>query len=243
MSEYVQPNRIEEPDGGKTAAKVATGCGLGCLGLAIVVFAGIYFGMKGVQSKVDELAEKATSEPIQFESPEVEPNQADTIIKRFDDFRNALAKSEPTETFTLSDSEINILINHHSSFAPIAGKAQVKFVDNQIVSDVSIRPEDFPVNIPFVSRAFAGKYINGTATVDVSVKDGLASMFLRKFKFAEWEVPPELIKQMEGENLLEESQTDKDFKDFIDKIEELKIEGNTLYIVPKNAGPGPTDAP
>jgi hypothetical protein len=238
MSEYQQAHGPEEPDGGKTAAKVAVGCGLGCLGLAIVVFVVVYMGMKGIQGKVDELAENATSEPIQFDPPDVPAGEADEIIMAFDRFRNALAKAQPVETYTLSEEEINVLINQHRAFAPIAGKAQVKIIDNQIVSDVSVRPEDFPMKIPFLSRAFAGKYINGTATVDVSIRNGLASMYLRKFRFAEWEVPPEMMKQFEGENLLKDSQSDPDLKEFIDKIEELKIEDNTIYIVPRNASPG-----
>ena len=223
-----------EPDGGKTGAKVAAGCGLGCLILAAIAIFGIVSALSTVQKRIDDLAAAATSEPAVFDYPDMQVRDLDALLNRFDAFREAMANDQPAEPLALTADDINVLINEHPTFEPLAGKAFVRFESDQIVSEVSIKPEDFPVKVPFLSKAFAGKYINGTATVDLSIKDGRAELYVLSFRLAEQEVPAQVMDQIKTENILETAQSDPNFSRFIEKVEELKVEEGMLYIYPKS---------
>ena len=236
MSDYQTPPGLQqqnEPKGGNSA-KVATGCGIGCLVIFLVVGLVAFLAYRKIQSEIDNLANMAPSEPIEFVYPVVQANVAESVIRRFDAFRNALANSQPAEPLILTATEINTLISQHPDFEALAGRTMVKIDDNKISSAVSIKAEDLPFNIPIISKAFRDKYINGTATIDLSIKDGRAQMYLVDFKFGDFEIPQEFIDSIKHENLLKEAQSEEGFKKFIEQIKELKIEDNKLHIIPNN---------
>ena len=89
------------------------------------------------------------------------------------------------------------------------------------------------MKIPFFSKAFAGKYLNGSALAEISIKDEQARLYLSDLKFADIEIPEEFKSVIEQENLMKNLLNEKEFKEFLEKIEELKVEDGALRIIPE----------
>ncbi|MDF1754972.1 MAG: hypothetical protein P1U89_19445 [Verrucomicrobiales bacterium] len=228
-----EPRLPYENSGNESGKKVALGCGFGCLGAAIICLLIGFFVVRGLQSKAEALAGMASSEPMAFDYPRVQANEAEAVVSRFDNFRQAIANAKPAEPLVLTEDDLNILISQHPSFEPLAGKTAVKIVDNQIEARVSLKPEELPFTIPFISKAFAGKYINGTGKVDFSIQNEEARMYIVDFQLSGLPIPEEFKEQFKQENLMDKLLEDEEVKSVLDRIETLKIENNTLRIVPE----------
>lgn len=237
MSEYQSPQSNQpyvEKENTNTGAKIATGCGIGCLAMVVVASVVAYLGYRALDAKINEFAEMAPTEPLEIEYPMAEPEQVDQVIQRYDSFTDAISNSRNSPPLVLSADEINILIKQHPDFSFLSGRSMVEIENNQISSTVTINADALPVEIPIFSKAFRGRYINGKATVDFSVTDGKAELYLLDFKFGEHSLPSEVIDQLKNGNLLEDAESDEEFKKLFENLEELKVQDNRLHLVPKS---------
>ncbi len=244
MSEYRTPPQLPQPAEEKGhAVKIATGCGLGCL--AVVVAAGFiaFFLYRSVESKVEEFASYVPAKPLIIEYPEVQAVEAEEVIRRFDDFRSAMTRSRTAAPLILSERDINTLIRYHPDFAALVNRTRVEIRNNTLHGIVSVKAEDLPFRLPLISRALKGKYINGTATVRLGVREGRAEMYLLDFSFGDYAVPEDILDELKKENLLQGAESDPDLKPLIENLDELEIRGNLLHIYPKGTRPDPSEPP
>ncbi|MDF1815349.1 MAG: hypothetical protein P1V20_24320 [Verrucomicrobiales bacterium] len=226
-------NEIGNP--GKSGSTAAYGCGLGCLALLLIGGIVIFLGYQAIQSKVNSFADKASPNPIEFDYPEVQVHEAEAVFNRFDTFQKSLANDQvPDKPLILTKDEINILINHHKNFAPLAGKVQVDIANNHLLVEGSLKPSDLPVEIPLLSKAFGEKYINGKITTDFAVSDGIFGVNLLEFELAGTRIPEELLPKISDE-FMRELRRDKEIMALIDKMDVVKIENGRVYAIPKKA--------
>lgn len=207
-------------------------CGIGCFIMLLVIgglCAGLFYLGKNFIADVTE--EKA----VPIEAPQATPQQVSDVFTRFDSFRDAMATGKPTGPLILSDQDINLLMYHHSNFEAISGKSRVKIENNQLSTKISLKLDEFPdlVAIPVLGGMLKGRYVNGDATVSLALQAGKPTLFLQELSANGVNIPPEVIKELQKKNILEKVAEDENFSKIFDKIEEIKIEGNKLHIVPK----------
>ena len=130
MSQYSHPNdHNKKPEQtGATGARLATGCGMGCLTVVLVLALGVVAVFWYAQTKVNEFAHQYSSEDsVEFVYPEIQLHELELILERFESFRLAMANNDhDTAPLILSGDELNLIINNHKDFAPMAGKRYSK---------------------------------------------------------------------------------------------------------------------
>ncbi len=207
-------------------------CGIGCFIVLLVIgglCAGAFYWAKNTITDLTE--EKA----VPIEAPQSTPQQVSDVFTRFDSFRDAMASGKPSGPLLLSDQDINLLMYHHSNFEAISGKSQVKIEDDQLSAKISLKLDEFPelIAVPVLGGMLKGRYVNGDAAVSLSLQAGKPAVFLEGLSVNGMTIPPEIIKDLKKENLLKNLGEDENFSKIFEKIEEIKIEGNNLHIIPK----------
>jgi len=218
---------------GNSGAKIVRGCGLGCLVVVLGVSLFLVLALQNIQSRLNGWAEKSSSEGVEFVYPSVSTEQAGEVVARFDRFRMALANDQPVESLTLSADDLNILISQHPDFSPLARKLKVDIVENLFVSKVSFKPDELPMRLPFISKAFAGKYINGTILIDLVIEHEMGGLFVRDLKLDKIDIAPEILERLGEQNFMTNLLDNAEVNDLIRKVELLQIDENLLRIVPK----------
>lgn len=236
MSHYSHPNNHnQKPEQtGATGAKVATGCGMGCLSVILVFLIGIVAVLWFAQTKVNQVAHKHSSEdPIEFVYPEIQLHELESILERFDVFRTAMANNNhDTDPLILSADDLNLVINNHKDFAPMAGKAMFEIEGEEFRAKVSLKPDDIPFKIWFLTKALKGRYINGRATLALHVAGSRSEMYLKDFNMGEVELPAPLIEILQKENLMNSLKSDPEIGQWF-KMVGMKVQDGRLHIIPK----------
>lgn len=222
--------RPPQPQQGMSSgAKWGIGCGIGCLTL-LLIFGGIalftYFKVKELAVAV---VDQYTSEtPIVFEAPEAEQATIDALVARFDAFRTAMEEGTDTEALRLTGEEINLLIHHHPDWEQMAGHTAVEIEGNQLSAHISLPLDE-------VLPMLKGRYLNGKATIRLELSESGVEAYIDGIEVANQTAPPEIIAELQKENLLREAQHDPEFRKLTETLESIRIEDGQLIIVPKPA--------
>lgn len=219
----------EPPRGLSSGAKWGIGCGSGCL-VALLV-AGILGYLAWVKTKeftgkvLDEFTDK---DPVTFVAPEVDQATIDGVITKFDEFRTAMTEGRDAAPLMLSGDEINLLIHHHPDWKGFAGHTSVEIVEDQLKGQLSIPLDE-------MGPLMKGRYLNGTATIRLELEDGVVTGFIDQVEVAGHAAPPEMIRQLQTENIFDNAQNDPETRDMMRSLESIKIEEGQIIIVPKPA--------
>jgi len=215
------------------------GCGLGCL-VAIIASVVIgFFGYKVITQKLSEkLASFTSTEFVPIEPPVVTQTEIDETIARFDALAASVKENGGlTEPLILTGQEINTLLFHHPQFAPMAGMAAVTIAEDKLTSEVSLKLDDLPIPEGPIKTAMAGRFVNGEGTFSLGMAAGRPALYLEDFVFNGMALPSEILAGIRSQNLLEEGTKDPEMTKALDKISDVRIEGDKLIIVPKVAAP------
>ncbi len=233
-----QPPQPKE--GLSTGAKWGIGCSVGCL--VTLLIAGVIGYFVYVQAKEigTRLLNEYTSEtPIVFTAPEAEPGTIEELVGRFDTFRDAMKTGGEAQPLLLTGEEINLLIHHHPDWQDLAGHTAIEIEGNQMTGQMSLPLGD-------LGGFFEGRYLNGIATIRLAIANGVLEGYFDAIEVAGQPVPPEIISELQKENIFKDAQSDPQFRDLMKTIESLEIQDGQLIIVPKPAAdraPGATQAP
>ncbi len=231
MSQYPNVN-----EGKSSGGKVLGGCGIGCLVILLVavgIVVGGYFFLKG--KAVEFVDSHLGDQPVEIVQAEADPQAVEEALTRFDSFRASMVAGENPGPLILSDNDLNAILNNHSDFEMLAGKAVAKIEDDQLSAQVSIPFDDLGVEVPFIGEALKGKYINGQAAFSLELENGRPSLFIEGLEVNGATLPLEVIQELKKENLLKDAQTNPKIMKAFEMLEEIKIENNQLRIVPKAA--------
>ncbi len=211
-------------------------CGIGCIVVLLVVIGlgvGGYFWGKG---KVEYFITNFTGDKaVPIEAPQGTPEQVSAVFARYDGFRSAMAGGKAPTPLVLSDKDINLLMFHHSDFEQVSGKTNVTIEGDKLSAKISMKLDDFPevVGFPIIGWMLKGRYLNGDATVSLSLTEGAPTLFVQDLTVNGMDLPPEVIKELRKENVLKDIKKDENLSKLFERIEEIKVEGGKLYIVPK----------
>jgi len=235
MSDF-EPNisSIPEHPGEQKSGGKGKCCVIGCFLLLLIIIGLGVGGFFALKHKAVQLTEQFTADkPVAIKAPQGTPQQVSDVFTRFDTFRESLAAGKATAPLVLSDHDINLLMYHHSLFESVSGKTEVKIENDKLSGKVSLKLDDYFGTVPVLGEMLTGRYLNGDATIDLSLQDGKPSLFLEGLTVNGMAVPPEVIKGLRKKNILGKVMDDENLSKLFEKVDEIKIEGNKLHIIPK----------
>lgn len=220
-----QVNPEQFPKAPNQRHKSSSGCwwaaGIGCLVIAVLIVVVAIAGYVSFQSLLDQATQ---TEPAEL--PEVDPREVDyaNLQQRFDAFVRSLKAGEAPEPLTLTDTEVNALLQYNPDWQPFGDSIFVTFSEGTVNGQVS-----WP--IPF----FEGRYFNGEAAFDVYVRNGVLFVTVQSATFKGEPVPEQMVQQMRTENLAKELQNNPEFSKAVGNLESIEVGDGSITLIPKEA--------
>ncbi len=230
-----QPQAAFQPPPRKSGCGcTGAGCGVGCLlaviaSVAIVVFLGIA-GMRWFEAKVEQYT---AYESVPIETPQATNEEIAVALSKVQAFRAGMEEGGTPVRLELTGEELNLALWNDPEFSQMAGKANVDIVGDQLNAKVSLPLDDLPLPAGPLGDKLKGKFLNGEAGVKVGMAAGRPTLYLESLSVNGATVPEMFMSGMKSQNLLEEAIKKPEFKAAFDKIEDIRVEGGRLIVVPK----------
>ena len=185
----------------------------------------LFLGYRLVKNTVIEYTDTtpAPLPTVQLSQPELERLQA-----RVEAFREAVRAGQRTGPLTLSADELNALIAANPDLQWLKGKLYVIIEGNQLKGKIALPLEQAGVSM------LKGRYLNGTANLDVSLHDGTLKVTPQSLVTARGKsLPPRLMEKLRNQNLARKANLDPKASVALDRIESIKITDGTVTVVPR----------
>ena len=219
-----QPSR-----GLSTGAKWGIGCSIGCLITLLIGGLLAYLAFVKVKEAAVSLLDKFSStSPVVFSAPPADQATIDSVLKRFDDFTEAMKEGRDVAPLALSGEEINLLINYHPEWKELAGHTSVSIDEDKLRCQVSVPLDSLN---PFLK----GRYFNGDATIRLGLADGKLETYVDDLRVGGKPLPPEVMTELKSANLFQDQHRNPELEELTRSIEAIRIENGRLIIVPQPA--------
>lgn len=204
----------------------------GCGAAVLLGIGGVIITAVILKRAFDEFKENFTADSAVV-LPRVDDNP-DTIA-RLDEWRKVIESDGEASALTLTQDDLNVLIQHHPDFEALKESVYVTIEGDTVKGDMS-----FPLDaIP----GFSGRYFNGSATFDVSLEDDRVYLYVLGASVKGEEVPEEGLAGVRTTNLAEDFNRDPNMQEALEHVESITVKDGTVTIVPKNAVSGSDEAP
>ncbi len=165
--------------------------------------------------------------PMPLPAVQMSPAQIAQVQQRVDDFRDRLRAGLRTPPLALTAEELNGLVVSSPDLKAAKGKVYVTIEGDQLRAQVSLPLED--VGLP----RFKGRYLNGTATLGVSLRNGILDVTARNFVVHGKPLPPLYMNRIRRENLAARINEDSRTSVALNQLEDIQIKAGKLIIAPK----------
>ena len=215
-------------DFGRTLRRNEGNCWLwGCATVTLVIVLGSIVGAFTVKYYIGQLREQYTDDaPVELPVVDMGPEELKALIERTDAFSQSMEDDLPSAPLTLTQDEINALIQNHSDLEKFNGRVYIEIEDDELTGQVSAPLDIIP--------GFGGRYFNGSATFDVSIRNGRLSVFVESAVLKGESVPDEVMREFRKQDLAESLSNDSNFDELVSKIDSLVIEDGVVTITPAN---------
>jgi len=197
------------------------GC-LAAIGVSVIgvilLGLGIFFVYRGVNALVKQYAEDI---PRAIPVSSLPPDELKTLHDRVAAFQGALEAAKPAAPLVLTSLEINALIAQNPQFKGV------------VAADLSGDKIRGQVSFPLDRFGFVGKFLNGAATFDVRIDNGLLLVTLDTLEVRGKQVPEEDMSKLRMENLAKNYGKDPKDARQIARIEKIEVKDGKLIITPK----------
>ena len=168
------------------------------------------------------------SQPMKLprvEMTDAEYQQLDQRVKAFGD---AMEKGKPAEPLILAERDINALIVKAANLKELADKVYVAVNGNEVKGQVSI---------PLSRLGWLGKgrYLNGEATFNVSLENGVLMVTAREIKVKGKPLPESFMGPLRRENLAKEAYKDPKNAEAIRKLDSIQVQESQVLIKARGA--------
>jgi hypothetical protein len=192
----------------------------------IVLVAAAYFGFRYAANQV--IQKYTDSGPMTLPKVEMTAEEAGSIQQRFKAFKSAIEAGTPTEPLMLAEKELNALITASPDFAKLKDKVYVSLDGTQIKGQISLPLDDLP--LPWFARMARGRYLNGGAGFNVSMKNGVLLVTLQSLEVKGEAVPDQFMAGFRQQNLAQEIYKDAKNVETLGKLESIEIKDGKLEV-------------
>ena len=170
--------------------------------------------------------------PTPLPKVEMPPEEEKELHARVDAFREALDSGKPSEPLVLDSDDINVLIADNPD---MRDKVHVDVEGDKVNGQVSFPLEG--IGLP----AFKGRYLNGKATLKVSLEDGFLRVTLDALEVKGKPVPASFIDQLRTKNLAEDVGRNPENAEAIRKLESIKVVDGKVILKARARDGGETE--
>ena len=206
-------------------------CFFCCLGLVIALAivgtaaaaVGVYFWHAITEVLRDELS---SAEPLEVPATELAEAERDALYERLNAFQNAVEGGAGPKELTLSQRELNYLLQHAQQFQEL-GKLHATLKDGAIALEASLSLDTFPGAALF---GLEGRYLNGNATLDVGIRNGRPAIFITEFSRPEGEIPGPMLQRLRTVNFADMLAQDPALRAAMDAAAEVEVSEEALRV-------------
>ncbi len=197
------------------------GCGvmlvLGVLCVCLIV----YQAKKLVTGMTSKYTDEA---PRELVVPAMQQEEKDALMKRVNDFADAIKQDKPAPALALSANELNVLINGEKGLGAMGGKATVEIDGEKLNAQLSI---------PLEKLGFKGRYLNGSGVFTVGLGSGGLSISTDSMEVKGEKLPQQFTSAF-GTGLQQQLADDPNVSALLKKIKSIEVRDGQVHIVPMN---------
>lgn len=192
--------------------------------LLVFLLIGALLGLRLFKKMINQYTDTA---PAPLPTLEVSSGQFEQVKARVDAFKEKVRTGRAAEPLDLTADDINAMIARDQDLSPLKGKVYVTIQDGQLKGQVSA-PMD-QVGLPM----FRGRYLNGTATFSVSLRDGTLTITPQRVEVKGQPLPETYMQNLRKENLAARLNMEPGSSNALYRLQDIKIQDGKLVIVPK----------
>jgi hypothetical protein len=199
------------------------GCITGLVLLALILGA-LMVGLHYVKKLVNRYTD---TQPMELPTVQMTPGEMDQVKQRFEAFQQAVRDQRPAPPLELTADEVNALIACGPDRQALKGKVYVSLDGDKLKGEVS-------VPLPRVGwGVFQGRYLNGSATFNLSFRNGALSVAPQTIVVKGKPLPEVFMQEIRKQNLATQSTDDPGAAAVLRGLEDIQVKDGKLVIVPK----------
>src|SRR6266496_1426314 len=200
----------------------------GCLTCVVLLLIMALLAVVAIRFFKNQVNAYTDSQPMKLprvEMTDAEYQQLDQRVKAFGD---AMEKGKPAEPLILAERDINALIVKAANLKELADKVYVAVNGNEVKGQVSI---------PLSRLGWLGKgrYLNGEATFNVSLENGVLMVTAREIKVKGKPLPETFMSKLRRENLAKEAYKDPKNAEAVRKLDSIQVQESQVLIKARGA--------
>jgi hypothetical protein len=216
---------IGQGDPGEAAAppRKPRGCVFwGCAALVLLVVLGVLTTCVGIYVARSKVEEYTQDHPTRFAPSPLADDERAALDRRLGAFETAAKAGDATPALTLTGDEINALIERRGD---LKDRLRVSIQSDRIRSQVSV---------PLDAMGFAGRFLNGTATLSLSLRDGRLDVRASDIEANGKPLPEVLAKAFSEQNLAEKVMDDPKTREAFAHLERIELTGGNVVVTAKS---------
>jgi hypothetical protein len=210
------------------AVKPRRGCFFyGCITgvvLLVIVLGALMVGLHYVRKMVNQFTD---SQPMELPMVQMPQEEIDKLKQRFEAFQKAVRDQRPTEPLVLTADDINALIASEPKRQDLKGKLYVGFAGDQIKGEVSVPLREIGLGM------FRGRYLNGSATFNLSFTNGTLWVAPQTIIVKGRPVPEMYMQEIRKQNLAAALANDPAEVAVLQGLQDIQVKEGKLVVVPK----------
>lgn len=207
----------------------------GCLTFVLVasaVVVGMFFGTrKAIQLAV---ANYTDSQPAPLPKIQVSPERQKELRERFDRLSSAAQKGASNEELVLDGDELNGLLFDTPTLKDYRDQLYFQVETNTAKAQVSLPLDQFQMwralSKKLLMKQIKGRYLNGVATLDLSVQNGALSVKVRDLVAKGKPLPSSFMANLRAENLAASANKNPDLQSMIQHVDKLEVRDGKVHL-------------
>lgn len=195
------------------------GC-LTCIVLALITLLLAFLAVRAVKNKVYAYTD---GQPMQLPKVEMSDAEYQSLSQRVKTFGEAMEQGKGAEPLILTERDINALLAKAANMQELADKVYVSVNGNQVKGQVSIP-------LSFLGWLGRGRYLNGEATFNVSLENGVLIVTAQEVKVKGKPLPESFMTQLRRENLAKDAYNDPKNAEAIRKLDSIEVQDSKAII-------------
>jgi hypothetical protein len=195
----------------------------GCLTCVVLLLIMSVLAVVTVRFIKNQVNTYTDTQPMKL--PRVEMTDADyqQLERRVKSFGDAMEKGTPPAPLMLTERDLNALIARAANMKELADKVYVSVNGTEVKGQVSI---------PLSRLGWLGKgrYLNGEATFNVSLENGVLIVTAREIKVKGKPLPETFMSQLRRENLAKEAYKNPKNAEAIRQLDTIQVQESQVLI-------------
>ena len=210
--------------------KPRRGCGFyGCITgvvLLVMMLGALLLGWHYVKKMVVRYTD---TKPAELPTVQMSPAEMAQAKERVESFQQAVREHRATKPLTLTADELNALIASGGDQQGLKGKVYVSLDGDQLKGDLSVPLHDVGLSM------FKSRYLNGSATFNLSFRDGKLSVTPQTIHVKGEPLPEIYLREIRKQNLAFAFTNDPAAASVLQGLEEIQVKEGKLVIAPKES--------